>query len=213
MGDYLIRPGDTLWALSRRFHTTVEALAQANHIANPNLIYAGRTLQIPGASDTFEPGPTPPNRPPPSTGPVNGIEDRPGAAGNAQQVIEFFMAKGLTRAQAAGIAGNLKFESGFRPDAVGDGGTSFGIAQWHNGRGDAMKAFCREHGYSTTSFKGQLEYLWHELNGSESNALTKLRATTTANDAGMAFCRYFERPAYIDPARGRQAEQYYRDSL
>src|SRR5688572_30756849 len=159
MSTYLIRPGDTLWALSRRFNTTIDALVRANRIENPNLIYAGRTLQIPGSSDTFEPGP-PPTQPPPGTANIEGIEDRAGVAGNAQQTIAFFMAKGLTRAQAAGIAGNLLHESGFRPDAVGDGGTSFGIAQWHNGRGDAMKAYCRAHGYSTTSFKGQLEFLW-----------------------------------------------------
>jgi hypothetical protein len=29
----------------------------------------------------------------------------------------------------------------------------------------------------------------------------------------MAFCRYFERPAVIDPARGRDAERFYRESL
>jgi hypothetical protein len=130
--------------------------------------------------------------------------------GDAQQAINFFMSKGLTRAQAAGIAGNLLYESGFNPSAVGDGGTSFGIAQWHSGRGTAMKQWTVTHGYSATSFQGQLEYLWVELNGSERNALNKLRATTTAYDAGMAFCRYFERPAVINPARGQAADRFYR---
>ena len=96
---------------------------------------------------------------------------------------------------------------------MGDGGTSFGIAQWHSGRGAAMKAWTASHGYSTTSFKGQLEYLWQELNGSERNALGKLRATGSAYDAGMAFQRYFERPAVINPARGQAAERFYRESL
>ena len=214
--NYQIRRGDTLWALSRRFGTTVDALVRANHIANPNLIYAGAQLKVPGQADTFEPAKKPPPRrdpPSTSTGSVSGIENRPGVAGNAMQTIKFFMSKGLTRAQAAGIAGNLLHESGFRPNAVGDGGTSFGIAQWHNGRGDAMKAWTRAHGYSTTSFKGQLEYLWHELNHGESYALGKLRATGSAYDAGMAFCRYFERPAVISPARGQAAQRYYQQSL
>ncbi|MBL8953224.1 MAG: LysM peptidoglycan-binding domain-containing protein [Myxococcaceae bacterium] len=213
--DYRIQSGDTLWALSRRFNTTVDALAKANNIANPNLIYAGATLKIPGQGDTFEPGPTPAPgpTPTPSPTPIDGIENRPGVAGDAQQTIDFFMSKGLTRQQAAGIAGNLLYESNFRPTAVGDGGTSFGVAQWHNGRGDNMKAWTRANGYSPESFRGQLEFLWHELNGAESNALAKLLATTTANDAGMAFCRWFERPAYIDPRRGQAAENYYRESL
>ena len=157
--------------------------------------------------------PTPPPQEPPHSGPVSGIENRPGVKGNAQQTIDFFMSKGLTRAQAAGIAGNLLYESGFRPAAVGDGGTSFGVAQWHNGRGAAMKSWTQAHGYSTTSFKGQLEYLWHELNAGESYALGKLRATRTAYDAGMAFCRYFERPAVINPARGQAAQRFYQESL
>ncbi|MGC4120936.1 MAG: phage tail tip lysozyme [Myxococcales bacterium] len=133
--------------------------------------------------------------------------------GTAAQAIDFFMAKGLTREQAAGIAGNLFHESGFSPNAVGDSGTSFGIAQWHQGRGDAMKSWTQAHGYASNSFKGQLEFLWHELNNSESNALNKLRQTTTAYDAGMSFQRYFERPAQINPARGETAQKYYQESL
>lgn len=50
MAAYTIRSGDTLSGLAARFKTTVSALAQANGIQNPNLIYAGRTLQIPGGS-------------------------------------------------------------------------------------------------------------------------------------------------------------------
>lgn len=45
---YTIRPGDTLWTLALRFHTTVAELVALNGIANPNLIYVGATLKIPG---------------------------------------------------------------------------------------------------------------------------------------------------------------------
>lgn len=211
---YTVRPGDTLSAIGARFGVSYQSIAQANGIANPNLIYSGQQLVIPGrGTPTPTPGPTPTPTPGPTPGPVSGIENRPGVRGTARQAIDFFMSKGLTRAQAAGIAGNLLHESGFNPSAVGDGGTSFGIAQWHNGRGAAMKQWTADHGYSPTSFKGQLEYLWHELNNSESNALNKLRATGSAYDAGMAFCRYFERPAVINPARGQAAERFYQESL
>ena len=215
-GRYTVRPGDTLSAIGARFGVSYQSIAQANGIANPNLIYSGQQLVIPGrGTPTPTPGPTPTPTPTPgpTPGPVSGIENRPGVRGTARQAIDFFMSKGLTRAQAAGVAGNLVHESGFNPSAVGDGGTSFGIAQWHNGRGDAMKRWTAANGYSPTSFKGQLEYLWHELNNGESNALGKLRATSSPYDAGMAFCRYFERPAYIDPARGQAAERFYRESL
>lgn len=41
--------GDTLWALSRKHHTTVAAIVKANKgkIVNPNLIYDGDTIKIP----------------------------------------------------------------------------------------------------------------------------------------------------------------------
>jgi len=57
MSTYRIRQGDTLSALASKFNTSVSALAKANNIANPNMIYAGKSLRIPGHSgrDTFEP--------------------------------------------------------------------------------------------------------------------------------------------------------------
>jgi LysM repeat protein len=55
MSNYRIRQGDTLSALATRFKTSVSALARANNIANPNLIIAGKSLRIPGQSDSFEP--------------------------------------------------------------------------------------------------------------------------------------------------------------
>lgn len=206
---YTVKSGDTLSAIGARYGVPYMDIARANNISNPNLIRVGQQLIIPGRNGTPAPSNPTPTNPTPSPTPVGGIESRPGVKGNAAQTIAFFMAKGLTKAQAAGIAGNLLYESGFNPSAVGDGGTSFGVAQWHLGRGDRMKAYCRAHGYAENSFKGQLEYLWHELNTNESYALGKLRATTNAYDAGMAFCRYFERPAYINPARGQAAQNYY----
>lgn len=39
--------GDTLWALSRKYGTTVSHLAKINNIRNPDLIYAGNKLKVP----------------------------------------------------------------------------------------------------------------------------------------------------------------------
>jgi LysM repeat protein len=46
----VVRPGDTLGAIALRYGTTVSELAAANHLANPNLIYAGQRLRIGGSS-------------------------------------------------------------------------------------------------------------------------------------------------------------------
>lgn len=44
---YIVRPGDTLFRLARRFGTTVEAILEANTICNPDLIFVGEPLIIP----------------------------------------------------------------------------------------------------------------------------------------------------------------------
>ncbi|MEB3195907.1 MAG: LysM peptidoglycan-binding domain-containing protein [Candidatus Sericytochromatia bacterium] len=41
-----VRQGESLYAIARKHHTTVEALQAANGIADPNLIQAGATLRI-----------------------------------------------------------------------------------------------------------------------------------------------------------------------
>lgn len=58
MGIHNIRWGDTLSALAQRYKTSVAKLAQLNGIKDPNLIFAGRTLKLPGydGQDGFEGG-------------------------------------------------------------------------------------------------------------------------------------------------------------
>ena len=41
-----IKPGDTLWALSEKYHKSVSWMARVNHIKNPNLIYAGAKIRV-----------------------------------------------------------------------------------------------------------------------------------------------------------------------
>jgi len=45
---YVVRYGDTLYSIARRFGVSAYAIAQANHLQNPNLIYVGQHLVIPG---------------------------------------------------------------------------------------------------------------------------------------------------------------------
>jgi LysM repeat protein len=70
-GAYVVRRGDTLFSIARRFGTTVWALQQTNHIRNPSLIYVGQRLVIP----TYHPGASNPD------GPSYGPGDGPGGGG------------------------------------------------------------------------------------------------------------------------------------
>ncbi|NLG96544.1 MAG: L,D-transpeptidase family protein [Chloroflexi bacterium] len=52
---YLVRPGESLSVIARRFGTTVGQLMYANPgIRNPNLIYPGQALIIPNSSDIVD---------------------------------------------------------------------------------------------------------------------------------------------------------------
>lgn len=49
-GTYTVVRGDTLSGIAARYGTTVAALAAANGISNPNLIYVGQVLRVAGGS-------------------------------------------------------------------------------------------------------------------------------------------------------------------
>ncbi|MGI6308404.1 MAG: LysM peptidoglycan-binding domain-containing protein [Dethiobacteria bacterium] len=55
---YNVAPNDTLFFIAQRYNTTAAELAQANGIANPNLIYPGQVLTIPTKVHTVLPGET-----------------------------------------------------------------------------------------------------------------------------------------------------------
>lgn len=44
--SHKVKEGDTVYKLSKEYDTTIESIVQENHIANPNLIYVGTTLEI-----------------------------------------------------------------------------------------------------------------------------------------------------------------------
>lgn len=121
------------------------------------------------------------------------------------QVMDSLLAKGWTRAQAAGIAGNLLQESTFNASAIGDGGSAYGVAQWH---GDRQKEFRKYHGKDIrgSSLEEQLEFLDYELRNTESAAGDRLRKTTNSAEAGAVVSKYFLRPADTVVEMSRRAK-------
>lgn len=119
-------------------------------------------------------------------------------ANATKDATQFFIDKGYSRAAAAGIAGNLAHESGVDPTAVGDSGTSVGLAQFHNERATALRAYAASVGKPATDFRTQLEFIDKELHSTEGATLTKLNAAATPEEAAAAFVNY-ERPKGYDP--------------
>lgn len=55
--DYIVKPGDTLSQIAQNYNTTVNVLAQANNIQNPDLIYPGQVIKIYKASNDYHSNP------------------------------------------------------------------------------------------------------------------------------------------------------------
>lgn len=122
----------------------------------------------------------------------------------------------LNRAAACGILANIYCESGFKPAALGDGGTSYGICQWHKTRYDSLKNWCTANGKDYKALDGQLWYLKYELENSYKSVLTYVKKVPDtaqgAYDAGYQWCVKFEIPADKEKTgvkRGNSAKMYY----
>lgn len=117
------------------------------------------------------------------------VGDRAGIA------MAFFQSRGYTKAQAAGIVGNLIAESNLRPSgAVGDNGTAFGIAQWRGERLTRLKRFANANGRDWQDYETQLAFVDSELQSHETDAYKALKNAKTVDEATAAFISY-ERPA------------------
>ena len=121
--------------------------------------------------------------------------DMRGGAQMAARVANFFEGLGWTKEQASGIAANLSAESSFDPSAVGDGGNAYGVAQWHPDRQDAFRRWAGKDIRQST-LEDQLRFVHYEMTqGAEKRAGDLLRAATSANAAGAAVSKHYERPA------------------
>ena len=65
---YVVRRGDTLSSIALRCGVSVWALAQANGIRNPSLIYVGQVLRVPSGGSPAPPAPSPAPSPAPTSG-------------------------------------------------------------------------------------------------------------------------------------------------
>lgn len=93
--------------------------------------------------------------------------------GNVQEICyNFFISQGFSEAAAAGVLGNIQWESGFNPAILEQGGadSGHGLCQWGDektgGRFFNLQAFADSRGKEWTDLETQLYFVIHELNGS-----------------------------------------------
>lgn len=111
---------------------------------------------------------------------------------NAQKAFLYFISKGLTPEQSAGIVGNLIHESGVDPTKQQDGshdpftknGVGFGLAQWtFTARQQPLNDLAKAQGKPVTDLGVQLDFIWQELTGGYRQVLGQLRGAKTVDDA------------------------------
>jgi hypothetical protein len=124
----------------------------------------------------------------------------PHVSNNESIAFSYFVNKGLTDVQSAGIIGNLMQESGMDPTIYQyGGGEGRGIAQWNAGdrwdtaAGDNENDFAAQNGEDPWALNTELDFIWWELTNIQYYGLADLQAATNVGDAVYAFMDEFER--------------------
>jgi len=135
---------------------------------------------------------------PQQSGPVIGAQ-----SGNANRAMDYLMSKGVSRDDAAALVWNFQQETGpnINTTTSHDGGTGFGIAGFRDppktpgqGRWSDLKQFAASQGRDPADLYTQLDFVMHELHGSEKKAWNKVTAAVTPEEKAAAAISYF-RPA------------------
>jgi hypothetical protein len=109
----------------------------------------------------------------------------------ADQIYDGLRDRGYTHEQSVAAMGHFYNESKFNTNITGDSGTSYGLGQWHNERGDALQAYASSTGRSANDVNTQLDFFDKEMRGSEaSRAGNSFFNSTTIEGASAAMDKY-----------------------
>ena len=111
--------------------------------------------------------------------------------GQAKKAYNYYLNRGVKPNVAAGIVGNLYKESGLNPNAVGDNGTAYGVAQWRGDRLSNLKKYASNRGRSHSDLDTQLDFILDEQG--ENQVLT-LMGNQSPEVAAKTFADKYERP-------------------
>ncbi|MFF2554670.1 phage tail tip lysozyme [Nocardia sp. NPDC058058] len=135
--------------------------------------------------------------------PANAQPISGGKKAQASDIYRYLITKyGFTPAQAAGILGNMQVESEFNTAAYNPGEGAIGLCQWEGGRRTMLERFAASQGKPVTDWQVQVDYMMREMQGGESGAYARLKATGDAASAASVFDQYYERSS--GEARGQR---------
>ena len=135
---------------------------------------------------------------------INAAADENATGERSKYIQQKLMSMGFTASAAAGVVGNLVQESGLRTDAIGDNGTSGGLAQWHNERWEKLKRFAAARGKDWTDLDTQIEFLAEEMRTSYADTYAKMQSAELPEIAGQIMTDEYEIP---DPASANYAQR------
>lgn len=117
----------------------------------------------------------------------------PTGGDTAETAFLYFIQRGFTPEQTAGILGNFFQESSMNPKAENPSSGAYGLAQWLGSRKDKLM---NRDNYDTV--ETQLRFVWFELQGDENVAYDAFQATRTAPNvleaATEVWMKSYERP-------------------
>ena len=131
-----------------------------------------------------------------------------GGSESMQYAFNYLQQKGIAPHIAAGIVGNFQQESDVNPRAVGDQGTSRGIAQWHNQRWTNLVNSAKNSGADPHNLEFQLDYAVQEAQ--QMGVMSKLNSAKNSEEAAYLWAKHFEKPKVIDKNRAKYAKSLYK---
>jgi len=178
-------------------------------IATTSLFCLAITANVAPAAAAPDPGPSRPAATGPAASTARATHPVQTAATEAvasktssnpqRTAFDYFLHKGLSKVQAAGIVGNLVQESSVNASAVQYGnGPGRGIAQWgirqrwDRSPNDNVAWFASRHHASRWSLNTQLDFIWYELKTFQHYGFAALHAARTVSAATKAFQDHFE---------------------
>ncbi len=146
---------------------------------------------------------------------------------NVEKILNFYMRKGLSLAQASGIVGNMMQESGLKPNIVQGGrliapgedykmqnGVGFGLVQWtFTERQKPLQDHINKMGVKNTDLSGQLSFTWVELTGPYLSTLNNLKRAKDPVEAAVVVHDGYEKSndsaGEVRSVRGGNAKKVY----